>query len=473
MSKLISKNNSRTNITNTGIKSQPKIINYHEIISLKKLLKSEVREVKGKEYTDAYIRLLEKKYEKIIDNSLNNNELINSLKNNQIFQKVLEKNKNRNKVMMRNHSQNIISSTNKTIAGSKILNYSNNYSNKYSPIKTNDTKNLKKTKSNINNSNPCYKSSYWEDYDFLKKNNKKEKKKIIKKVSDKEENINIEIEEKKSLENKSLDKKENSKSINNKIINNKNLENYYLYLLNKRKKNNDNITNDEKKNDKNNIEIMLKILNHIYNDEDLLKKHLEDKKIPDFYKRLIIQDEIKKGKLLDKIFLLDYKESKKMKGPELSNGSRLICKNIINYQPIERRLNIIIDNKRKNIEEIKKDVESNEVGSKSKISRTKKNSRKKTEEWLINMEKWNKNKILKIKQKREEIEKNNNYYSECIFRPVINKNAHIKKEDEGIIFSDRLYFNYFTLRQKKENMMEKQQNYFTFRPNVNKNTKYE
>ena len=297
--------------------------------------------------------------------------------------------------------------------------------------------------------------------------------KIIKKVSDKEKNINIEIEEKKSLENKSLDKKENSKSINNKIINNKNLENYYLYLLNKRKKNNDNITNDEKKNDKNNIEIMLKILNHIYNDEDLLKKHLEDKKIPDFYKRLIIQDEIKKGKLLDKIFLLDYKESKKMKGPELSNGSRLICKNIINYQPIERRLNIIIDNKRKNIEEIKKDVESNEVGSKSKISRTKKNSRKKTEEWLINMEKWNKNKILKIKQKREEIEKNNNYYSECIFRPVINKNAHIKKEDEGIIFSDRLYFNYFTLRQKKENMMEKQQNYYTFRPNINKNTKYE
>ena len=162
-----------------------------------------------------------------------------------------------------------------------------------------------------------------------------------------------------------------------------------------------------------------------------------------------------------------------MKGPELSNGSRLICKNIINYEPIDKRLYKIINNKRKNIEEIKKEVEINKVGSKNKISKRKKSSWKKTEEWLINMDKWNKTKLLKIKQKGEEIEKNNNYYSECIFRPFINKNAHIKKEDEGTIFSDRLYFDYFTLRQKKENMIEKQQNYFTFRPNINKNAKYE
>ena len=218
---------------------------------------------------------------------------------------------------------------------------------------------------------------------------------------------------------------------------------------------------------------MRKILNHIYNDDDLLKKNLEDEKIPDFYKRLIIQNEIKKDNLLEKTFLLDYRESKKMKGPELSNGSRLICKNIINYEPIDKRLYKIINNKRKNIEEIKKEVEINKVGSKNKISKRKKSSWKKTEEWLINMDKWNKTKLLKIKQKGEEIEKNNNYYSEGIFRPFINKNAHIKKEDEGTIFSDRLYFDYFTLRQKKENMIEKQQNYFTFRPNINKNAKYE
>ena len=79
-----------------------------------------------------------------------------------------------------------------------------------------------------------------------------------------------------------------------------------------------------------------------------------------------------------------------MKGPELSNGSRLICKNIINYEPIDKRLDKIINNKRKNIEEIKKEVEINKVGSKSKISKRKKNSWKKTEEWLINMDKWNK-----------------------------------------------------------------------------------
>ena len=77
MSKIASRKNTRTNIniTNSCIKSQQKKINNQEILSLRKLLKPEVREVKGKEYTDAYVRILEKQYEKIIEDSFLNNEI--------------------------------------------------------------------------------------------------------------------------------------------------------------------------------------------------------------------------------------------------------------------------------------------------------------------------------------------------------------------------------------------------------------
>ena len=471
MSKLISKNKSKTNISNIKLKSQSKIISNQKITFLKKILKPEIREVKGKDYTDAYIRILEKQYEHIIDDSLNNQKILNSIKNNQLFQKVLKKidKKNKNKIIIRNKSQRDISSTNRSLTGTKFLNSSKTLSNKHSPIKNNNNKNISKAKSKkyINNSNSDCKSTYWEDYDFLKKNHITGKKINKKNLEEEEENCNIikEITEKNSLEEQNSEQKNNIKYNNNKIIDNDNdnLEKYYLYLLNKRKKNNENITNEEKKNDKNNMDIMRKIMEYLYDDDSYLKKNLEDKTIPNFCKRFMIQDEIRKENLLEKAFLLNYNESQKLNGPKLSNGSRMICNNIINYEPIDKRLNKIIEKKKNDIEAIKNDIEKDKT-----ICKSSRGSWKRTEEWLINMDKWNKNKLLKIKQKKEEIDRINLYCSKCSFKPIINKNAHLKKEDEGIIFSDRLYSEYFTLRQKIEDKIEKQQSNFTFRPKINK-----
>ena len=472
MSKLITKNNSRTNITNTSFVSQSKIINYQEIISLKKLLKPEIRELKGKDYTDAYVRLLEKQYERLIEDSLHNNEILKQLKNNQLFQKVLDKTKN--KIIMRNQTQNDLLSTNKSITVSKFTNTTNN-----SPIKKTDKKKIKKTTSqktiNSSNTNTNYKSTYWEDYDFVKTNENKNKNTLHNKNSYAiNDNVMMEISEKGTLEEQTSEKininKNNKNNNNNKPKNNKNnnkyLENYYLYLLNRRQKRNSiEETNEEKQKDKNNIEIMRKILDHIYNDDELIQKNLEDDSIPEFYKRFIIQDEIKKDNLFEKRFKLNYRESQKMKGPKLSYGSRIICKNILNYQPIDKRLDRIIKKRENNINRIKRDVENKKC---SNTSRSRRKSWKETEEWIENMDNWNRKKLLKIQQKKEEIEKKNLSCSECKFKPTINKNAHLKKEDEGLLFSDRLYSEYFTLREKRQNMIEKQQNNFSFRPNINK-----
>ena len=472
MSKLITKNNSRTNITNTSFVSQSKIINYQEIISLKKLLKPEIRELKGKDYTDAYVRILEKQYERLIEDSLHNNEILKQLKNNQLFQKVLDKTKN--KIIMRNQTQNDLLSTNKSITVSKFTNTTNN-----SPIKKTDKKKIKKTTSqktiNSSNTNTNYKSTYWEDYDFVKTNESKNKNTLHNKNSYAiNDNVMMEISEKGTLEEQTSEKininKNNKNNNNNKPKNNKNnnkyLENYYLYLLNRRQKRNSiEETNEEKQKDKNNIEIMRKILDHIYNDDELIQKNLEDDSIPEFYKRFIIQDEIKKDNLFEKRFKLNYRESQKMKGPKLSYGSRIICKNILNYQPIDKRLDRIIKKRENNINRIKRDVENKKC---SNTSRSRRKSWKETEEWIENMDNWNRKKLLKIQQKKEEIEKKNLSCSECKFKPTINKNAHLKKEDEGLLFSDRLYSEYFTLREKRQNMIEKQQNNFSFRPNINK-----
>jgi len=288
------------------------------------------------------------------------------------------------------------------------------------------------------------------------------------------DNAMMEISEKGTLEEQTSEKininknnkKNNKNKPKNKNNNNKYLENYYLYLLNRRqKRHNIEETNEEKQKDKNNIEIMRKILDHIYNDDELIEKNLEDDSIPEFYKRFIIQDEIKKDNLFEERFRLNYKESQKMKGPKLSYGSRIICKNILNYQPIDKRLDRVIKKRENNINRIKRDVENKKCNN---TSRSRRKSWKETEEWIENMDNWNRKKLLKIQKKKEEIEKKNLSCSECKFKPKINKNAHLKKEDEGLLFSDRLYSEYFTLREKRQNMIEKQQNNFSFRPNINK-----
>ena len=82
------------------------------------------------------------------------------------------------------------------------------------------------------------------------------------------------------------------------------------------------------------------------------------------------------------------------------------------------------------------------------------------------MDNWYQKKINKIKVKKDELEKNDPNIKECKFKPFINNNARIKKEDEGLLCSDRLYLEYFTLREKKKKMIEEEKSHFPFRPNI-------
>ena len=185
--------------------------------------------------------------------------------------------------------------------------------------------------------------------------------------------------------------------------------------------------------------------------------------MPEFYKRFIIQNEIKKDNLFFQNFQLNYNESQKLKGPQLSKNSRLICKYVINYEPIYDRVDKIILNKKNNIDLIKKRIERKKYLNKNSKKKSNFND---TKEWLKSMDDWYNKKMKKIKEKKDEIEKNDPSKKECKFKPYINDNAHIKKEDQNLTCSDRLYLEYFTLRDKKNTMRQKQNENFSFQPNV-------
>ena len=455
MSKLtsnqVSQNSSKLNISNISMKPKNKSINYQEIISLKKLLKSEVREAKGQELVNTYIKLLEREYENIIEKSINNSELIKAHKNNRIFQKVLDKTKNKikqqnSKSISKKDSLNntrSFSVTNKISTSKSSLNIS--------PIKKVKKKIEEEIHNDDNNNKP---STYWQDYDFLKvplypKTNKK----TIKNKNRKSNNPT----NKKFTNTTTISKANYSKT--------KQLENYYLYLLNRRQKICENKeTNEERQQEKIELEILRQIFEKIYNEDEKLKKNLEDENIPEFYKRFIIQNEIKKDNIFSKEFKLNCNESQNLEGPKLCNKSRLICKYVIDYEPIYKRLDRIIKNQKKNLEKIKARLMKNKN---RKNSASKKSNLNDTKEWLKSMDNWYERKNKKIKEKKEEIEKNNPDNKECVFRPLINHNARIKKDDEGLLCSDRLYLEYFILREKKQQMIEKEKNNYSFQPNVN------
>ena len=96
----VSQNTSKINKTSISIKPISKTINQQEIISLQKLLKSEVREAKGKPLVNTYIKLMERQYETLIEKSINKSDLIRAHRNNRIFKRVLEKTKD--KIKQRN-----------------------------------------------------------------------------------------------------------------------------------------------------------------------------------------------------------------------------------------------------------------------------------------------------------------------------------------------------------------------------------
>jgi len=455
MSKLtsnqISKNTSKTNLSNitTKQKKKSKTINYQEINSLKKLITSELREAKGQELVNTYIKLLERQYESVIENSINTGELLKANKNNQIFQKVLKKSKD--KINQRNLSKlKKDSLSNKSISFNKTS--TSKSSINVSPIKKNkkNLDNNKKEKGKENEINNK-KDIYWQDYDFVKYDHTRNKKNNKNKINSSSSSSNI--------KNKS-----NTKTKTEEYNKKKQLENYYLYLLNRRQKICENKeTNEDKQNEKTELEIMKKILEEIYNDDEKLKQKLENNTLPEFYKRFIIQNEIKKDNLFFQNFKLNYNESQKLKGPQLSKNSRLICKYVINYEPIYDRVDKIILNKKNNIDLIKKRIERKKYLNKNSKKKSNFND---TKEWLKSMDDWYNKKMKKIKEKKDEIEKNDPSKKECKFKPYINDNAHIKKEDENLTCSDRLYLEYFTLRDKKNTMRQKQNENFSFQPNV-------
>ena len=168
MSKLtsnqVSQNSSKLNISNITSIQKKKAMNYQEIISLKKLLKHEVREAKGQELVNTYIKLLEKQYENLIEKSINNSELIKAHKNNRIFQKVLDKTKNK----IKQQNSKSISKKN-SLNNTRSLSVSNKISTSKSSLNISPIKKInKKIDDEILNEENKKQSTYWQDYDFLK-----------------------------------------------------------------------------------------------------------------------------------------------------------------------------------------------------------------------------------------------------------------------------------------------------------------
>ena len=444
---------SKINITSTSAKPKKKTNNYQEISLLKKLLKSEIREAKGQYLVNTYIKLLERQYETLIENSINNNELLKAHKNNRIFQRVLDKTKSKNsKKKSRSKSKKDSSTNNNNTKTFSV------YNNKISTSKSTLNISPIKKKNKNEEENNVQLSTFWKDYDFLRvphQNQTRNNKKIKNKNSN----------EKNSLKRKNTKVTNTSTISKNIFLTNNQLENYYLYLLNRRHKISENEeTNEEKKKEKLEVEILRQILEKLYEDDEKLKKYLDDENIPEFYKRFIIQNEIKKDNLFANEFKLNYKESQSLKGPKLCPRSELICKYLLNYEPIYKRLDKIIKNQKKNLEKIKENVEKNKNNN---INNTQKRvNLNETKQWLESMDNWYQKKINKIKDKKEELEKKDPNVKECKFKPFINNNARIKREDEGLLCSDRLYLEYFTLRDKKKKMIEEEKKHFSFHPDI-------
>ena len=422
---------------------QINIINNIEINTLRKILKPEIRKAKGQNLVNTYIRLIGKQYESIIETSLNDNtESIKPYKNNRSIKRVIENDK-KNKQNSQSINKRDISNNSKSISI-----YNNKISTSKSSLNISPIKQIKLKENYINNESQKNNEPYniWKDYEFLISS-------PIKKTENKNNQKNsTKIKKSKSTENIL---KENSNK-------GKELEKYYLYLLNRRKKISESEeTNEDRQKEKIEVEILRQIFEKLYEEDEKLKKKLEDKNIPEFYKRFIIQDEIKKDNIFINKFKNNYKESQNLKGPALCNRSRLICENSFNYEPIYKRYDKVLLNKEMKIEKIKEELNKN----KNKKNILKKKKIYNTKKWLKSMDNWYEKKMRKIKEKKIRLDMDDPDKKECIFKPNINNNAKIKEGDEGLLCSDRLYLEYFTLKNKKEKKIEEEYSLYSFQPN--------
>ena len=422
---------------------QINIINNIEINTLRKILKPEIRKAKGQNLVNTYIRLIGKQYESIIETSLNNNtESIKPYKNNRSIKRVIENDK-KNKQNSQSINKRDISNNSKSISI-----YNNKISTSKSSLNISPIRQIKLKENYIINESQKNNEPYniWKDYEFLISS-------PIKKTENKNNQKNsTKIKKSKSTENIL---KENSNK-------GKELEKYYLYLLNRRKKISESEeTNEDRQKEKIEVEILRQIFEKLYEEDEKLKKKLEDKNIPEFYKRFIIQDEIKKDNIFINKFKNNYKESQNLKGPALCKRSRLICENSFNYEPIYKRYDKVLLNKEMKIEKIKEELNKN----KNKKNILKKKKIYNTKKWLKSMDNWYEKKMRKIKEKKIRLDMDDPDKKECIFKPNINNNAKIKEGDEGLLCSERLYLEYFTLKNKKEKKIEEEYSLYSFQPN--------
>ena len=196
------------------------INNNLEINTLRKILKPEVRKAKGQNLVNTYIRIIEKKYESILDDYINSPETNKIHKNNRTFQKIIE-NKQNSKLISKNdlltNTKSFSIYNNKISTSKSSLNIS---AIKMKKIQENNDEEKKKN-TNINLQN-----TFWKDLEYLN---------FYSPINKKNEN-NENIENKSKINNKK-NTSQNKKSLSvENIDKKKELKKYYLYILKRKKK---------------------------------------------------------------------------------------------------------------------------------------------------------------------------------------------------------------------------------------------
>ena len=424
--------------------------NSQSIQTLKEKLNPIVLEVIGKDYTDAYLRLLGKKYYDLLDNIITNNNINNN----------------------NNSSLKNCSSLNPYLSTS---------------IRNSDTKNISQ-----NN------STFWKDYNFVqapKKNNNEDKNmseemaiddEIKSSEADKNDEVNI------IKNNNDVSYYNENSTYKEKLL----LNNDYSQLSqineeNEKIKETDKNNNSEKKNAK--IEEIKDLLDpkklsslreqlqylyfHQYDNENKeeIKKNKKNKNnknnkktyiCPEYVNRFVLMEQLRQEKLLEEACFINEIEALKMTNPKMDKNSKKIISQYSNYPPLYKRIDKVLKQKENNINELRNRVEKakNEKIYKNYIFPKKSVDQR---QWLKKMEDWNIKKEKKLNRiifELQEIQKKEE--AECTFSPMINNNAKVKDCDEGKDVSSRLYQSYFTRQKKIEEMIEKSMPDFT--PSINK-----
>ena len=385
--------------------------NKENIKKLKNKFRADVRETIGKDLREAYLRILNRQYDHLIERYL----------------------KNPNKTLMTNES---FLSQSMVLSRSQLLNRSQ------SAVILRKTKTKKKKG----------KMKYILDYDFLKYSPKN----FIYKKEKKYENKNIEeirkddiINEENQNFNSNNFNSSNNNIINNNINNNSNINNPNSFLKEKSKSTKEIPFQEEERLTLYEKFLVQKELKQNQIELEKLKKREEEKEInkPKKYMSEKSRKLVKNTKpIYDRINEIKLKKLEDLIRIKLQIDDEIKSKNLkdkINFENIKKQN--------------KKNVNSPKFES--------------FNDWYIQNGNWELTKKEKIHNKKMQLEainysKSNEY---CSFHPQINKNkSYNKKSNED--FGTRLYNDFFTKKKKMENLIDK----YTpkFKPKVNQKIKF-